>query len=840
MQNRTVSQSLPTYPITAVLESVQESLAAGHTVLKSPTGSGKTTIAPLALLGEEWLHGKKIYMLEPRRVAARAAAYRMSSLLGERVGQTVGYITRYAKEYRADTRIFVVTEGVFLRTIQQDQELADIGLVIFDEYHERSLSGDLCLALCLDLATLREDLRLLVMSATLDSDKLAHLLGDARVVTSEGKSYPVSVIYRPPVTEFTPLATSVTSAISHALANHEGDILTFLPGVADIKAVERELGKAGHNAEVLALYGDLPVEQQDKILAPKQNTLRRIVLATPVAETSLTVDGVRCIVDSGLHKHPVYNPKNGLTSLVTSRISRASAEQRCGRAGRQDSGICIRLWDEKTDHGLLAFTPPEICNADLTSLVLELAHWGVNDAGQLRWLDPPGKGAWDKAVSLLTQLGALNHKGEITDRGKEIRKFPLHPRLSYMLLRARELSLGLTGCYLAGILSERDLFNGRDNGIDIRDRIQALVSFTSGSLRQAGRGHVNSQVCRQIIQHVEGWRKKLGISPKEKIHSEAVGTLLCFCYPDRIGIQRSQQDSTYQLASGRQVRMTAQDSLNNSQIIVAAQVDVRGGSGKIFLAAPLTLSEIKEHHPHLIVTSDHIRWDKKELAVQARQETSIGLAKISAKPIALQDKDRALTILMEGIQETGSELLPWTKSSRELQARLQTLFHHDGNNWQDFSDEALIQDLTWLVPFCYGLTKVQQLANIDFQSALLSKLPYKKQQQLHNLAPTHMKVPSGSNVRISYYLDDAPVLAVRLQEVFGLQQTPAICGGSLPLTLHLLSPARRQLQITKDLQSFWQRTYPEIKKELAGRYPKHYWPENPLEAQATSRTKRRM
>ena len=840
MQNPTVTKSLSNYPIYAILDSLQDSLADGHTVLKSPTGSGKTTIAPITLLGQGWLEGKKIYMLEPRRVAARAAAYRISSLLGERVGQTAGYITRYSKEFSADTKIFIVTEGVFLKTIQKDQELTDIGLVIFDEYHERSLIADLCLALCLDLATLREDLRLLVMSATLDSEKLAKLLGNARIVESAGKSFPVSVIYKPPATEFTPLSISATSAISYGLANYDGDILTFLPGIADIKAVERELKSIGHKAKILPLYGDLPIEQQDKILAPKQNNQRRVVLATPVAETSLTVDGVRCIVDSGLHKHPVYNAKSGLTSLVTSKISRASAEQRRGRAGRQNSGMCIRLWDEKTNHGLLAFTPPEICNADLTSLVLELANWGVSDAKQLKWLDPPGKGTWEKAVKLLTQLNALNKKGQITDIGRELRKFPLHPRLSHMLLRATELSLGLTGCYLAGILSERDLFHQHDNGIDIRDRIKALASLSNRSSRHSQRANLNTQVCKQILQQVEQWRKKLGISKTETINSEETGNLLCFCYPDRIAIQRSQKDSTFQLANGRQARITAQDSLNNSQIIVAPKVDIRGGNGKIFLASPITLIELENNHPHLISTSDHIRWDKKELAVQARREVFIGLARISSKPISLKDKDVALTILMEGIQETGSEVLPWSKSSRELQARLQTLFNHDQNNWQDFSDESIIQDLTWLEPFCYGFTKVQQLRNIDFQSALLSKLSYNKQQQLHNLAPTHTKVPSGSNIRITYHLGDEPTLAVRLQEVFGLHETPTICGGSLPLTLHLLSPARRPMQITKDLKSFWKRTYPEIKKELAGRYPKHYWPDNPLEAQATSRTKRKM
>lgn len=828
------------YPISAVLETLQDSIASGHTILKSPTGSGKTTIVPITLLNQPWLRDKKIYMLEPRRMAARAAAYRMSFLLGEKIGKTVGYITRYSKDFSTDTKIFVVTEGVFLKKIQEDQELTDIGLVIFDEYHERSLTADLCLALCLDLATLREDLRLLVMSATLDTQKLATLLGKAQIVESAGKNFPVSLIYKPPATEYTPLYLCVTSAISHALDNYSGDILTFLPGIGEIKAVEKELANLTHNAEILPLYGDLPIEKQDKILSPKQDKKRRIVLATPVAETSLTVDGVRCIVDSGLHKHPVYNPKSGLTSLVTSRISKASAEQRRGRAGRQNSGMCIRLWDEKTDHGLLEFTPPEICNADLTSLVLELAHWGVNDSKQLKWLDPPGNGAWEKAAKLLRQLGAVNRKGQITNIGNKLRKFPLHPRLSHMLLEATELSLGLTGCYIAGILSERDIFHGHDNSIDIRERVKALASFGNHSSRHFKKAHINVLVCKRILQQVEQWRKNLSINKTETIHIEETGNLLCFCYPDRIAIQRSQKDSTYQLANGRQARITAQDGINSSQVIVAPKVDVRGGNGKIFLAAPITLKELETNHPNLISTSDQIRWDKKELAVQARREISIGLAKLSSIPIPLEDKDIALTTLMEGLQESGCELLPWSKSSRELQARLQTLFNHDQDNWQDFSDEAIIQDLTWLEPFCYGFTKVQQLRTIDFQSALLSKLSYNKQQQLHNLAPTHAKVPSGSKVRITYHMDEEPSLAVRLQEVFGLHETPTICGGLLPLTLHLLSPARRPMQITKDLKSFWKRTYPEIKKELSGRYPKHYWPDNPLEAQATSRTKRRM
>lgn len=834
------NKSFLKYPITAVLDALQESLVRGHTILKSPTGSGKTTITPIALIEQPWLHGKNIYMLEPRRVAARAAASRMSFLLGEKTGQTVGYITRYSKEFSVDTRIFVVTEGIFLKTIQADQELTNIGLVIFDEYHERSLNADLCLALCLDLATLREDLRLLVMSATLDSDKLATLLDDASVVESAGKSFPVSVIYKPPATEFTPLYTSVTSAISYALDNYNGDILTFLPGISEIKAVERELSNLKHNTQVLPLYGDLAIEKQDKILAPKQGNQRRVILATPVAETSLTVDGVRCIVDSGLHKHPVYNPKNGLTSLTTSRISRASAEQRRGRAGRQNKGMCIRLWDEKTDHSLLPFTPPEICNADLTNMALELAHWGISQVNELKWLDPPGKGAFEKAVKLLAQLGALNKKGQITDIGRKLRKFPLHPRLSHMLLKAAELSLGLTGCYLAGILSERDLFHGNDNSIDIRERVTALISFNKRSSPHSTKANLNSQVCKRILQQVEQWRKNLGVHQAEEIQVEATGNLLCFCYPDRIAIQRSLKDSIYQLANGRQARITKQDTLSSSQIIVAPKVDVRGGNGKIFLAAPIERQELLNNHPHLISISDQIRWDKKELAVQARRETSIGLARLSSTPISLTDNDLALTILLEGIQETGSELLPWSKSTRELQARLQTMFNHNQENWQDFSDSALLQDLTWLEPFCYGFTKIQQLKSIDFHAALLSKLSYNKQQQLHNLAPTHIKVPSGSSIRITYQMNEDPTLLVRLQEIFGLHETPTIYGNSLPLTLHLLSPARRPMQITKDLKSFWKRTYPEIKKELAGRYPKHYWPEDPLKAQATSRTKRRM
>lgn len=839
MQNLSEINALSTYPISTVLESLQESLAAGHTVLKSPTGSGKTTIAPITLLNQTWLAGKKMYMLEPRRVAARAAAYRMSSLLGESVGQTVGYITRYSKEYSTKTRIFVVTEGVFLRTIQEDQELENIGLVIFDEYHERSLLADLCLALCLDLATLREDLRLLIMSATLDSEKLAKLLGNAKIVESAGKSYPVSVIYNPPVTESTPLSRTVTSAISHALTHYDGDILTFLPGVADIKEVEKELETGSHDTKIRSLYGDLPVEKQDRVLGPKHNKERRIILATPVAETSLTVDGVRCVIDSGLHKHPVYNPNSGLTSLVTARISKASAEQRRGRAGRQDSGTCIRLWDEKTDHGLLAYTPPEICNADLTSLVLELANWGVNDAQQLKWLDPPGRGAWEKAVKLLTQFNALTTNGQITQVGRKLLKFPLHPRLSHMLIRATDFSLGLTGCYIAGILSERDLFHKRDNGIDIRDRIKVLATFRKKT-GYSHSAHINSRVCKQILQHVEQWQKILGISKTEKIQPEEAGNLLCLSYPDRIAIQRSQKDVTYQLANGRQASIPAHDSLINSRLLVAPMIDARGGNGRIFLASPINFFEIEENHPHLISTADTIKWEKKELAVQARNETFIGFARISSNPITLEDNEKALALLLEGIQETGSEILPWSKSTRELQTRLQTVFIHDPAHWEDFSDETLIKDLSWLEPFCYGFTKAKQLKTIDFEAALLSKISYDKQQKLHTLAPTHLKVPSGSNIRITYSMDEEPTLSVRLQEVFGLHETPTICGGQLPLTLHLLSPARRPMQITRDLKSFWKNTYPQIKKELAGRYPKHYWPDNPLEAQATSKTKRFM
>ncbi len=822
-------------PIFPVLPQVQTALCSGPGILSAPTGSGKTTLVPLALLEEKWLSGRKIIMLEPRRIAARAAAARMSELIGEPVGGTVGYRIRFDGKVSARTRIEVVTEGILTRRLQSDPELDGVGLVIFDEFHERSLQADLGLALCLDLCELRTDLRLLVMSATLDTEPLSRLMNGAPVIRGEGKSYPVDVHYLPPPSSKTPLARTMVRGIERAWQAEQGDILAFLPGAGEIRATKDILAGSFPGADILPLYGELSHAEQDRVLRPSQRRNRRIVLATPIAETSITIEGIGCVVDSGLARRPRFNPATGLDRLETVRISQASAEQRRGRAGRLGPGQCYRLWSRETDQGLLPFTPPEIVSSDLASLVLDLALWGVSEPDQLKWLDRPREGAWNSARDLLQSLGALDGHGRITGTGRKLASLPIHPRLGAMLLAAVRLQLGATGCILAALLSERDIFKGGGRSNDLRDRLQALVD--PGDRQD---GAVDPILRRRILQQIGQWRKLLHIDAHESIRGAACGTLLTFAYPDRLAVVRRGSRNRYQLVTGKGALLADGDPLAGTPLLVAAQLDAGREDARVFLAAPVDEGDLYLHHPGLFRTRDRIWWDSPAGRVQAVTERLLGRIALSESPLAHPDQEQVLSSFLAGIREIGLDKLPWNHASRQVQARIGSLRIWQGEGWPDVSDNTLLADLAWLAPFCLRMTSSAELRQLDMKTILQSLLSREQLLQLNAAAPTHIAVPSGSRLQVLYEPGKPPVLAVRLQEMFGQYVTPTVCHGRITVTLHLLAPSNRPIQVTSDLESFWLTTYAEVKKELAGRYPKHYWPDDPHQAQATARTKKGM
>jgi ATP-dependent helicase HrpB len=813
-----VQEALP-----ALLAALRASSCA---VLQAPPGAGKTTLVPLALLPEPWLAGRKIVMLEPRRLAARAAARRMADLLGEKVGGTVGYRIRQDSRVGRDTRIEVVTEGILTRIIQDDPGLDGIGLVIFDEFHERSLPADLGLALSLEVqAGLRDDLRILVMSATLEGERVAGLLGGAPIVTSEGRAFPVGITWlpRPQPRDF---AAAVAGAIRTALAEHEsGDVLAFLPGHAEIRRVESLLLDAP--AEVVPLFGDLPQAEQDRALLPIPGR-RKVVLATSIAETSLTIEGVTLVVDGGLMRVPRFDPNGGMTRLVTLPLAKSSAEQRRGRAGRLQPGHCYRLWSEAEHRSLPAFPSPEILEADLAPLALELARWG-NES--LAWLDPPPAASYAQARTLLRELEALDAEGRITAHGKAMAALPAHPRLAHMMLRGRELGAGAVASALAALLSERDILRqARD--ADLRRRLEILLGDKD---RDADRGAVAR--ARDLARQLRG---QLGIGDKAG-DVEICGLLLAFAYPDRVAQRRPGGDGlAYRLSNGRGAFFAEYDALCNHEYLAVAELDGERRESRIFLAAPVTLGEIEEHFAPLIEERERVEWDKREQAVLARRQRRFG--ELALEESRLDAPDRNLVVLAQiaAIREAGLACLPWSDAARKLLHRVRFLARQRPADWPDWSEQSLLADLEeWLAPYLAGMSRAAHWQRLDLHEILLSRLAWERRQALERLAPTHVTVPSGSRVAIDYENDEQPVLAVRLQEMFGLAETPAVLDGAVPLLLHLLSPARRPVQVTRDLAGFWGSSYKAVKADLKGQYPKHYWPDNPLEAEPTARAKPR-
>jgi ATP-dependent helicase HrpB len=830
-------------PIDEVLPELRTTLAAHRAlVLQAPPGAGKTTGVPPALLNEPWLAGRTILMLEPRRLAARAAAARMAQLLGESVGETVGYRIRFESKVSARTRIEVLTEGILTRRLQTDPELKSVGLVIFDEFHERHLHADLALALCLDSQHgLREDLKIMVMSATLDGEGISKLLSDAPLVTSRGRSFPVAVHYLPRDPSG-PLAPTVCGAVLRAFEQHEGDILTFLPGAWEIRRTQELLEeRLRGTVDISPLYGDLPWEAQDRALRPA-NGRRKIVLATPIAETSLTIEGIRVVVDSGFARVPQFDPKSGLSRLTTVRISRASSEQRAGRAGRLAPGACYRLWSETTQRGLIPQSIPEIRSADLAPFALELSAWGATPEA-LSWLDPPPPTALNQARTLLTELDALDAAGRITETGRAMVRLPLHPRLAHMLHAAERMHLGALACDIAALLSERDIFTGESRrSADFTQRLEALWAFRRQGRPAAASLRADANACARVNQAAQQFQRLLSVTGSAQVTDiEHVGLLLALAYPDRVALPRAPGDNRYLLASGRGARLHESEMRLRQSCIVAASIDLGETEGTIYLAAPVTLEELRAHLASHIREEEGVRWDVPSQTVMARREERFGALVLDSKPLTNADPEKMRGAMLEGIRRLGLDALPWTPDARDWQARVLSLKAWlPEEDWPDVSDAALLATLDdWLGPYLDGIARRDHLVRLDLLAILQARLDWNQSKRLEQDAPTHITVPSGSHLKLDYKPGESPVLAVKLQEMFGLADTPRVARGRVPVTLHLLSPARRPIQVTQDLRGFWERTYAEVRKELKGRYPKHPWPDDPWNAVPTARAKRR-
>jgi ATP-dependent helicase HrpB len=841
---------LPSLPIEPALGPLVEALSSGTRVLlHAPPGAGKSTVVPLALLDGVALGRDKILMLEPRRIAARAVANRMAHLLGEEVGRTVGFRTRIETRVSRASRIEVVTEGILTRMLQSDAALEGIGCVIFDEFHERSLNADLGLALCLQSQeTLREDLKLLVMSATLDLEPLSALLRDAPVITALGRAHEVAtryVVRRPEI----PLEIQTAQVLRGALSRDDGDLLCFLPGAAEIRRVHRALEESASDASVrvMPLYGDLSAAEQDAALRPAPAGQRKIVLATSIAETSLTIEGIRVVVDTGLRRYSEFDPSTGMSRLVTGKVSQAAADQRRGRAGRLSEGVCYRLWSEGSQASLAAHTPPEILNADLAPLALELSLWGMADAAGLRWLDPPPAAPLAQARDLLRSLEAIEATNRITAHGRQLAGVGAHPRLAHMLVKGRELGAPQLACNLAAILSERDVLRAAPGARDVDLRLRVGVLRGDTGALPSGLS-VDARALREALRSAANWRRTLGgegAAGAQAAVAEAddsTGLLVALAYPDRIGRARDSA-GRYLLANGRGARFGEPQALSKSEFIVAAELDGAEREARIFLAAPLERAELERHFGAHIEVEDEIAWDAREQAVRARRVRRLAALVIDTEEMRSPDREAVQRAALEGLRSLGLGVLPWSKDLRQWQARVALMRTHavpSAEPWPDLSDDVLLATLEeWAPPWMDGLVRREHFARMDLGNALHSRLTYGQNSILDREAPTHFVVPSGSRIPIDYLDGEVPTLSVRLQEVFGLAQTPAVAAGRLPLLLKLLSPAGRPVQITRDLVSFWSRGYHEVRKDLKGRYPKHHWPEDPHTAQPTRRVRPR-
>lgn len=825
----------PALPIDDALPALLSALRTGTTaVLQAPPGAGKTTRVPLALLDQPWAASGRIIMLEPRRLAARGAARRMAQMLGEEVGQTVGYRVRMDARVSAATRIEVVTEGIFLRRLQSDASLEGVSAVLFDEFHERSLDADLALAFCLQTRELlRDDLRLVVMSATLDGGPVAALLGGAPLVTSEGLAFPVETRWVEPGPTDRP-DEHMARTIRRALADEDGSVLAFLPGSGEIRRVERLLADGPLPANVLLtpLYGDMSLEAQDIAIRPAPAGQRKVVLSTSIAETSLTIEGIRIVIDSGLSRLQRFDPRSGMGRLETVKSSRASADQRRGRAGRLSAGVCYRLWSEASDRALIPFTAAEITRADLTPLALELAQWGIIDADDLSWLDSPPAATLAQARKLLQQLGAIDEALRITAHGKAMAGLGVHPRLAHLVLRGKELGRTRLACRIAALIGERDILRGggrRD--ADLRTRLEHLDERGRGGDVDRGALHQALEQARQLERQVGG--------PPGPIDHEDAGLLLALAYPDRIGQRRAGAAGQFRLSGGRGAMLDPTDALASADLLAVADLDGQGRDARIFLAAPVTQSALEEAFADDIRAETEVVWDGREQIVQARRRRRLFELSLKDEPLTNPPADLVLPAMLEGVRSMGLYCLPWSKELEGWRRRVAFLHRASPDRWPDLSDEGLLAGLEdWLAPYLSGVTRRSHLDRVDLHAALTGILDWNQRQAMDAEIPTHLTVPTGNRIPIDYSGEE-PVLAVRLQELFGLAETPRLGGGRIPVLLHLLSPAHRPVQVTRDLAGFWSGSYKDVKKELAGRYPRHYWPDDPLIAEPTVRAKRR-
>ncbi|GLH78726.1 ATP-dependent helicase [Bradyrhizobium sp. SSBR45G] len=813
-------------PIDAVLEELSGTLERSNTaVLVAPPGAGKTTRVPLALRDAPWVGNKKIIVLEPRRIAARASAERMAKSLGDRAGDTVGYRVRFGSKISRATRIEVVTEGIFTRQILDDPELTGVAAVLFDEFHERSLDADLGLALARDAQQgLREDLRILVMSATLDGARVAKLLGDAPVVESEGRAFPVETRYvgRKPDA---PVERQMAETIASALRADAGSVLAFLPGAAEIRRTQTMLAERVHDAgiEIVPLFGALDAAVQDRAISPAPKGSRKVVLATSIAETSLTIEGVRIVVDSGLARVPRYEPDIGLTRLETVRASRAAVDQRRGRAGRTEPGVCYRLWDEPQTSSLPAYTQPEILSADLSSLVLDLAQWGVSDPATLSFLDPPPLPAWKEARDLLTELGALDADGRLTDEGRRLRALALPPRLARMIVDAADHGAALEAADIAAILTERGL--GGDS-VDLEVR---LDQFRRDRSQRA-------QSARDMARR---WAQQVGTSSSSQGAGDlTTGLMLAFAFPDRVA--RNRGNGSFVLANGRGAAVEQTSSLARVPYIAVGELTGTAASGRILLAAPLAIDDIERHFAAHIEAKDEVSFDPNAMALRARRRRKLHAITMADAPVALTPSEDTARIFAEGICAAGLDRLPWSKAARQWRDRVTFLRKAEGDSWPDLSDAGLAERREdWLVPLLADKTSLKDVSPGDVSDAVMALLPWDLRARLDREAPTHFEAPTGTMLAIDYEAEQGPTIAVRLQELFGLNVHPSIAKGKVPLVLELLSPAQRPVQVTRDLPGFWRGSYAAVRTDLRGRYPRHPWPEDPARAEPTRRAKPR-
>jgi len=866
-------------PVAAVIPQIKTNLLQNNRlVLQAPPGSGKTTLVPLALLEQPWIEEKKIIMLEPRRLAARNAAARMAYLLGEKVGERVGYQIRADRRVSYKTKILVVTEGILTRMLQDDPALDEVALIIFDEFHERNLHADLSLAFSLQSQELlREDLKILLMSATLNSTELSQLLDNAPIVKSQGRSFPVENIFLDSAASIPDkfnLADKVCQLTIQALSQYDGNILVFLPGVGEIKQVNRKIEEVlsiqdTENIHIAPLFGDLSQKEQDKAVRETEENQRKVVLATNIAETSITIDGISVVIDSGLQRISVFNPRQAMNSLQTVFISQASAEQRSGRAGRLGPGTCFRLWSENRHKQLVKHQTPEILHSDLTPLMLELAKWGIQEIDELVWQDKPGQGSIDHARELLAELQAIDEEGRITTEGEAILALGLHPRLGHLLICAIDIDVAYEASILVALLTEKDIlqranhqFSRRD--IDLVKRMQLLLSLAKNSDFSAP--GFNKKQARLVLNsgklffqrlnklNSNNYKKKHVIPNHIQNLHDVVAVLLAFAYPDRVAQCRNKGQGRYLMSSGKGAFLDADGEFGQPEYLVIADLDGKpqAKEAKIFLAAEISFQQLMENFSHLISENTAIEWNSALQRVEGYCQKKLGKISLNRTGIDLKGNPQVDGILLEGVREYGLECLKWSKQALHLQQRVNFLNFQKKNNPKlqsnftgkqlpDFSDNYLLANLSiWLLPFIKDLNSVKQLQKLDYNQILLSQLNWEQQQFIEHMAPGQIRVASGSNIAIDYSDAEKPILAVKLQELFGSKDTPAIIGGQFKLLLHLLSPAMRPMQVTDDLGNFWTNTYPVVKKELQGKYKKHYWPEDPINAKATNKIKRFM